>query len=116
MVSQVMQQDKNLPPLLSMCKPLAVEGNTLILGFEFPVLKDKFESKSIAPNLVASIFSDLLGAKCFVRCEVTGKYKPPPAAQPAVADEPSPAASSPEADRAAFLALAKELGGEIQES
>lgn len=114
MVSQVMQQDKNLPPLLSMCKPLAVEGNTLILGFEFPVLKDKFESKSIAPNLVASIFSDLLGAKCFVRCEVTGKYKPPPAAQPPA--EPSLAASSPEADRAAFLALAKELGGEIQES
>ena len=116
MVSQVMQQDKNLPPLLSMCKPLAVEGNTLILGFEFPVLKDKFESKSTGPNLVAIIFSDLLGAKCFVRCVVTGEYKPPAVAELSPAVVSPPAVASPEADRAAFLALAKELGGEIQET
>jgi DNA polymerase III subunit gamma/tau len=45
MVERVGQEDKNLPALLAMCKPLAIEGDTLVLGFDFPVLKEKFESK-----------------------------------------------------------------------
>src|SRR5690606_20225214 len=99
MVERVAQEDKNLPALLAMCKPLATEDDTLILGFDFPVLKEKFESKPEARALVGSVLTALLGTRCKVRCVVTKQYTPPP--QPTLADE--------------FYALAEELGGQVQE-
>jgi DNA polymerase III subunit gamma/tau len=100
MVERVGQQDKNLPPLLAMCKPLAIEGDTLVLGFDFPVLKEKFESKPEARAVIGKALSALLETRCKVRCVVTKQYTPPP--QPTLADE--------------FYALAEELGGQVQET
>lgn len=99
MVSHLGKQDKNLPPLLAMCKPLAVEGNAVVLGFDYPVLRDKFRDKAQAVEMVAEEMSRLLDHKCIVRCVVTGEYTPPaPRAAPSLEDE--------------FYALADELGGQ----
>jgi DNA polymerase III subunit gamma/tau len=100
MVERAGQQDKNLPPLLAMCKPLAVEGDTLVLGFDFPVLKEKFESKPEARAVVGKTLGALLETRCKVRCVVTKQYTPPPP-PPSLHDE--------------FYALADELGGQVQE-
>ncbi|MFW6063654.1 MAG: DNA polymerase III subunit gamma/tau [Chloroflexota bacterium] len=107
MVSEVGSQDRNLPALLAVCKPLAIEGNAIVLGFEFPVLKDKFEDKPQAREMVAATMSELLGQKCTVRCVVSGKYTPP-----APVEDPADAA----VDRDEFYALADELGGKVRES
>ncbi|MFW5942473.1 MAG: DNA polymerase III subunit gamma/tau [Chloroflexota bacterium] len=107
MVSAVGSQDRNLPALLAVCKPLAIEGNAIVLGFEFPVLKDKFEDKPQAREMVAATMSELLGQKCTVRCVVSGKYTPP-----APVEDPADAA----VDRDEFYALADELGGKVRES
>ncbi len=99
MVSNLGKQDKNLPPLLAMCKPLAVEGNAVVLGFDYPVLRDKFRDKAQAVEMVAAEMSALLGDKCTVRCVIASEYSPPaPRSAPSLEDE--------------FYALADELGGE----
>ncbi|HZD11425.1 MAG TPA: DNA polymerase III subunit gamma/tau [Candidatus Binatia bacterium] len=119
MVERVGQQDRNLPALLAVSKPLAVEGNAIILGFDYGVLKDKFEDRGEARELVASTMSDLLDHKCTVRCVVTAKYTPPPPPQGGseeAAAQQSQASQKPAVDRDAFYALAKELGGEVRES
>ncbi|MFW6184014.1 MAG: hypothetical protein ACOC8X_09475, partial [Chloroflexota bacterium] len=77
------------------------------LGFEFPVLKDKFADKPQAREMVAATMSELLGQKCTVRCVVSGKYTPP-----APVEDPADA----EVDRDEFYALADELGGKVRES
>jgi DNA polymerase-3 subunit gamma/tau len=112
MVSRVGQEDKNLPALLGVCTPLAVEGNAIVLGFEYPVLKDKFEDRPQTRELVASTLSELIGHKCRVHCVVSGEYTPPPA--PATPDPADDSAS--EVDRDAFYALADELGGRVHET
>ncbi len=113
MVARVGQKDRNLPPLLAMCKPLGVEGSAIILGFEYGMLKDKFEDRGEARELVASNMSDLLGAKCIVRSVVTAQYTPPPEPQ---AGKPTPEQLDTLVDREAFYALAEELGGQVRES
>ena len=115
MVSQMRQQDKNLPALLNMAKPLATEGNTIILGFDFPILKGKFEDKVEARQAVAETMSRLLGAKCLVRCVVTDQYTLPPQPEEAVAAA-TDGDQSTEIDRDEFYALADELGGQVRES
>jgi DNA polymerase III subunit gamma/tau len=77
MVSQVGEENKNLPPLLAMCKPLAVEGNVIVLGFDFPIFKEKFAKTEGAAALISSAFSELSGIKCYVRSEVTSEYAIP---------------------------------------
>ena len=42
-VSLAGQQSKNLPALLAMCKPLGVEGQMIVLGFDYPIFKEKFD-------------------------------------------------------------------------
>ena len=94
------RQDKSLPALLASCKPLATEGNALILGFDYPILKDKFDKKPQAAEIVAKALSDLLGGKCLVRTVVTDQYVPSPL--------------TTEVDEEEFASLAKELGGVVR--
>ncbi|MFW6097456.1 MAG: hypothetical protein ACOC9Z_05250, partial [Chloroflexota bacterium] len=129
MVVRVGQEDRNLPALLNVSKPLAIEGNAIVLGFDYGVLKEKFEDRPGARELVAATLSDLLGAKCIVRCVVSDKYTPPePTPEQELeeesetqADATQPTSSPPSetettVDRDAFYALADELGGEVRES
>ncbi len=94
MVSQAGQENKNLPPLLAMCKPLAIEGSTIVLGFDFPIFKEKFDKTESAAITVSKAFSQILGSKCGVRSVVTSEYVVPIAQKE-------------------FQALADELGGVV---
>lgn len=94
------RMDKSLPALLASCKPLAMEGNRLILGFDYPILKDKFDKKPQAKEIVARALGDLLGATCQVQSVVTEQY--------------TVSSATTEIDEEDFVALAEELGGVIR--
>lgn len=96
MVNLAGQSERNLPPLLNMSKPLGLEGDTIILGFDFPIFKDKFDKYPGAPQLVGEIFSHLLHTKCNVRAVVTSDYTIP-------------------ITKEEFDGLANELGGVVHE-
>jgi DNA polymerase-3 subunit gamma/tau len=96
MVNLAGQSQRNLPALLNMSKPIGLEGNTIILGFDFPIFKDKFDKHPGAPQLVGEVFSHLLQTKCNVRAVVTSDYTVP-------------------IQKEEFDALADELGGVVNE-
>lgn len=96
LVSQSGEKIKNLPALLNMSKPLAAEGRTLVIGFDYPLFKDKFDNLAGATPLVSDILTELLGASTLVRGVITSEYTVP--VQPAD-----------------FRALADELGGTVSE-
>ena len=96
LVSQSGEKIKNLPALLNMGKPLAAEGRTLVIGFDYPLFKDKFDNLAGAAPLVADILTELLGQTTTARGVVTSEYTVP--IQP---DD--------------FRALAEELGGTVPE-
>ena len=96
MIALVGQSQRNLPALLNMSKPLGLEGNVIILGFDFPIFKDKFDKHQGAPQLVGEVFSHLLQTKCNVRAVVTSNYTIP-------------------IQKEEFDALADELGGVVNE-
>jgi DNA polymerase-3 subunit gamma/tau len=96
MTKQVGRRMKNLPALLSMCRPLAIEARTIILGFDYPLLKDKFDKTPGALDLVTDTFRALGANDHTVRTVTTSDY-------------PMPIA------REEFQALAAELGGVVRE-
>jgi hypothetical protein len=96
MVAQVGREDKNLPALLAMSKPLSVEGQVIILGFDYPIFKEKFDKTENAAALLEDTFSELIGSKCSVRCVVTSEYVLP-------------------IDKGEFQELARELGAVLEE-
>ena len=96
LVAQAGEQNKNLPALLNMGKPLATEGSTIVLGFDFPIFKDKFDNTPGAAQLLGEIISTLTGIHCSVRCVVTSEYTVP-------------------IHKEEFRALAQELGGVVHE-
>ncbi len=96
MIKRVGQQFKNLPPLLAMCKPLAVENGTIVLGFDYPIFKDKFDKMPEASRAISETYTNILNTHCNVRCVVTSEYTVP-------------------IEKDAFEALAQELGGVVRE-
>ncbi len=96
-VSLAGQQSKNLPALLAMCKPLAVTGDTIVLGFDFPIFKEKFDKTEETVTAVSTALTDLLGHRYGLRSVVTSEY--------ALPIEPEE-----------FAALAEELGGVAREA
>ena len=97
MLDTVSQTNKNLPPLLAMSKPLAIESSTIILGFDYPIFRDKFNNTPEAATIIGETYTELLGTKCSVRSVVTSEY--------------NVAISKDE-----FQALANELGGVVRSS
>ena len=96
LVAQSGEKIKNLPALLNMGKPLAAEGRTLVIGFDYPLFKDKFDNLAGAAPLVSDILTELLGQATTARAVITSEYTVP--VQPAD-----------------FRALADELGGTVTE-
>ncbi len=74
LLAQLGSRNKNLPALLNMGKPLAIEGQTLVLGFDYPIFKEKFDNTEGAKQLMAEALSALLNRECLVRCVVTSEY------------------------------------------
>ncbi len=101
LTEQVKGQNRNLGALLNSAKPLATEGKTLVLGFDFPLLKDKFDSNANAVDIVAAALHSLFNYECRVRVVITGQYTP--------ATNPAPTTIS----REEFISLAQELGGQV---
>jgi DNA polymerase-3 subunit gamma/tau len=97
---RVGRQDKGLPALLAACKPLAIEGEAVILGFDYPLLKEKFDAKPGAAAAVARALGDLLGASFSVRSVLSEEYV-----------APAPAVIAPEE----LADLARQLGGVVRE-
>lgn len=98
-MARVGRQNKNLSALLNMCKPLATEGAVLVVGFDFPVLKEKFDAVAQNRDVVATVLRDLLAVPAQIRTVVVGQYMAPEAA----------------VSKEEFEALAQELGGVVQE-
>ncbi|HEX6386510.1 MAG TPA: DNA polymerase III subunit gamma/tau [Anaerolineae bacterium] len=96
LVTQAGEHNKNLPALLNMGKPLATEGNVVVLGFDFPIFKEKFDNTPGAAQLLGEIISNLTGVHCSVRCVITSEYTVP-------------------IRKEEFHALAQELGGVVRE-
>ncbi len=74
LINQSGEKIKNLPALLNMGKPLAAEGRILVIGFDFPLFKDKFDNLPEATHLVGDILTELLGQSTTVRSVVTSEY------------------------------------------
>ena len=98
LVQRCGEHDRNLPPLLAMCEPLATEVDTLVLGFDYGVLRDKFDQDQNR-TVVAEVLSEISGTRCQVRAVVTSSYVPP---QPTIS-------------RDDIEALANELGGVVND-
>jgi hypothetical protein len=101
-MQQVGQQDKNLPALLASCKPLAVEGNILVIGFDYLIIKEKFDNKDRAREQIAGILSQMAGVRCLLRTVLTEQYIPAP--------------KNKAFDKNDLTSLAQELGGVVSES
>ncbi len=74
LVNQAGQQNRNLVALLNMGKPLAVEGNCLIIGFDFPIFKEKFDNTKDAAQQISDILSQLTNTKSIVRGVISSEY------------------------------------------
>jgi hypothetical protein len=96
-MAAIKQHDRNLGALLASSMPLGVEGNTVVLGFEFPVLKEKFEDQASNRDLLCDKLSEVHGHACLLRTVLSSQYSPPRLVT-----------------REEFGALAEELGGVIQ--
>jgi DNA polymerase-3 subunit gamma/tau len=96
---RVAKRDSNLPALLASSKPLATEGAILVLGFDYPILKEKFERKKESKEIVAAELSELLQSPITVRTVVTEQYVSPVTQESIDIDD--------------FSALAQELGGVV---
>lgn len=76
MLNWVGQQDRNLPALLTMSKPLAIEGTTLVLGFDFPIFREKFDQQTTHAHLIQQALEQLIGVKCQIKAVVSSQYVP----------------------------------------
>lgn len=74
LVEQAGERNRNLPALLNMGKPLATEGNVLVLGFDYPIFKEKFDNTQGAAQLIGDIVTDLTGVNSHIRCVITSEY------------------------------------------
>ena len=96
LVNEAGNHNKNMPALLNMGKPLAIEGTTIVLGFDYPIFKEKFDNTPGATQLLGEITSRMLNTNCTVRAVVTSNYTVP-------------------IDKDEFKALADELGGVVND-
>jgi DNA polymerase-3 subunit gamma/tau len=98
---EVGKVDPGLHKLLASCKPLASEGNIVFLGFDFPIIKEKFDRRKRSKETVSTILSELLDMNCRIETVITSDY----------ASQGQPE----QIDKEAFAALAQELGGIVRE-
>jgi hypothetical protein len=73
-LDDVAHRNKNLPPLLAMSKPHAIEGDTIVLGFDYPIFPEKFNNTPHAAETIGEVYSQLLNTSCRVRSVVTSEY------------------------------------------
>ena len=99
LMREVRKRNKNLPAALSTAQPINIEGNTVILGFKYPIIKEKYEETRDANHLVSEALSTILNVECRIKAVDSNQYAPPR-----------------NVTRAQFEALATELGGVVVET
>jgi DNA polymerase-3 subunit gamma/tau len=112
----------SLEALMRACKPLAVEGDVVVLGFDYDFHRGKVEEDHNRRD-VEDTLSELLGRRCRVRCVLAQQ------AQPGLDDVPSPSLASDSAgevstpsvdqmlaDDPVVRAAVEDLGAEIVQS
>ena len=97
LLAQLKQQDRNLPALLSSAQPLAMEGTNFILGFKYPVIKEKFDHTPNAHQLVIQTLSKIVYVQLQLRTVLIGEY-----------------VETEEVSRAEIEAFAKQIGGIVK--
>ncbi len=71
--------DRSLPASLSNANPINLEGETVVLGFTYPLIKERYDRVESADHKVAQALSNILGKPCKIKAVVTGEYTPPKA-------------------------------------
>ena len=66
--------------LRNACEPIAIEGETLVVGFYYPFHKSKIEDPKYR-HLVEKKVSEVFGAPYKIRCDLVTRESPPPAAR-----------------------------------
>lgn len=65
-------RNRSVEALLKSCRPLGVEGQEVVLGFQYPFHKEKIEeAKNKA--LVESVVSQVVKSSCHIRCVLSPK-------------------------------------------
>ena len=67
--------------LRNACEPIAIEGETLVVGFYYPFHKNKIEDPKYR-HLVEKKVSEVFGAPYKIRCDLVTRESPPPPARP----------------------------------
>lgn len=75
LMSEVRRYDRSLP--LANAKAINIEGDTIVLGFNYPLIKEKYDQIESADHKVAQALSNILGKSCKIKAVVTGEYTPP---------------------------------------
>lgn len=101
-IARAGQQNRNIKNWLNASQPLAVEGDTLILGFDMDFLKKKLQEEIETVN---RSLSDVIGRPAEVKCVMKSDYMARGHASP----------SEAETLRADVEDLAQELGGVVKE-
>ncbi|MBK7181195.1 MAG: hypothetical protein IPH82_29115 [Chloroflexi bacterium] len=55
--------NQNLPALLRMARPLEVKGSELIIGFDYPIFKDKYDSVLNIDQIMSDVVSSVLNVR-----------------------------------------------------
>lgn len=95
------EKNRNYKNWLNSSQPIGVEGNTLILGFDLPFLRDKLAAHEPA---ISAILSDIIGSESRVKCVLKSEY-----------NAPQQSASSSKTLREEVEELASELGGVVSD-
>ncbi len=77
-------RNRSIEALLKSCRPLGVEGQEVVLGFQYPFHKEKIEeAKNKA--LVESVVSQVVKSSCHIRCVLSprGERQAQPVQRPA---------------------------------
>ena len=109
----------SLEALMRACKPLAVEGDIVVLGFDYDFHRGKVEEDHNRRD-VEDTLSEMLGQRCRVRCVLAQQGQPEldAASSPSLASNPASEATTSSvdqimADDPVVRAAVEDLGAEI---
>jgi hypothetical protein len=112
----------SLEALMRACKPLAVEGDIVVLGFDYDFHRGKVEEDHNRRD-VEDTLSELLGQRCRVRCVLAQQGQPgldavpsPPRASNSASEATTSSADQIIADDPVVRAAVEDLGAKIVES
>jgi DNA polymerase-3 subunit gamma/tau len=83
-LGQTKLKNHSVEALLKSCRPLAVEGREVVLGFYYPFHKEKIEEPR-NKDIVESVISQVVAGSCHIRCVLSprGEARGQPLAEPA---------------------------------